>query len=269
MIDSSFNHARTGKSTFYAEPGASEPKSLKSGNFLAHYNDMRGALLVLVLLVAGCDLPKDPDGSLQRIRGGVLRAGFTEAEPWIWEREDGEPGGPEAELIRQFAAEQGARVDWRKGSSEDLLSALEHREIDVFVGGLDEKTPWKKSIGTTAPYFVDRGFLGFPAGHESVASLDGLEVVVEPGSWLIPTLREKGAKPIELDDALDRGVLSAASGWRLALNGYRTGEKPLFERRLIMATAPGENALLVALDTFLLAHKSIVLRLLAQSERPQ
>ena len=115
------------------------------------------ALLVLATLVAGCNMPRDPEDSLNRIRRtGVLRAGFTAHEPWV--RLDGEAAaGPEADVVTAFAASLGARVEWRNGSESQLFEALETFDIDVAIGGFEQTNPWAPKLGTTRPYVeVDR-----------------------------------------------------------------------------------------------------------------
>ena len=37
----------------------------------------------LLLLAASCSLPRDSDGTLDRIRGGTLRVGLAENPPWV------------------------------------------------------------------------------------------------------------------------------------------------------------------------------------------
>lgn len=36
----------------------------------------------LLLLVGGCDLPRDPEQTFERVRGGTLRVGITARPPW-------------------------------------------------------------------------------------------------------------------------------------------------------------------------------------------
>lgn len=119
---------------------------------------MRGVVGLLaagVLATAGCDLPRDPQGTLERVRSGELRAGVTEAPPWT-ERGPGEPEGLEAELVRRFAESLGARVVWTWGPEQQLFEQLERLELDLVIGGLTEKTPWKAKVGLTKPYVVQQ-----------------------------------------------------------------------------------------------------------------
>jgi ABC-type amino acid transport substrate-binding protein len=126
---------------------------------------VRTAVLVVVtsVLPAGCGVPRDPEGTLDRVRGGTLRAGVSVREPWT-RLHDGRPAGVEAALLREFADELGARVEWTVGSESELFAALERRELDVVVGGLTEDTPWRDRVGLTGRY-LDRHVMAVPPGE--------------------------------------------------------------------------------------------------------
>jgi len=96
----------------------------------------------MLLLSLACQYPRDPEGTLDRVAGGVMRVGFVEHPPWVEKENETLAAGIEPELLRQFAAELDSdlRVYW--GSEEDLFTALEHFELDVVAGGLTEATPW-------------------------------------------------------------------------------------------------------------------------------
>ena len=127
--------------------------------------------------LAGCDLPRDPEGTLDRARGGTLRAGAAEAAPWVVRRgAGGRPSGPEAALVEEFARSIDARVEWHWGSSDELLRRLEHRELDVVAAGLTAKSPWKAHVGLTRPWRKDgenERVLAVAAGeNETLFALD-------------------------------------------------------------------------------------------------
>lgn len=109
--------------------------------------------LALTAFATGCgDMPKDPAGTLERARGGVLRAGAVAAEPWVVIGPGGTPTGPEADLVHEFARSIDARVEWRTGGADELMHALEQRELDVVVGGFTKKSPWATHVGMTRPW---------------------------------------------------------------------------------------------------------------------
>lgn len=95
-------------------------------------------------------VPADPDGTLDRVTGGVLRVGITPFRDRVVI--DGEPSGADIRLIEAFAASIDARIDWVEGSEEWLTRALERDRLDLVVGGITEETPWMDRAGMTRPY---------------------------------------------------------------------------------------------------------------------
>lgn len=115
---------------------------------------LRAALLLALLpTAAGCHMPADPQGSYDRIRRtGVLRAGISANQPFT-----SETGGPEADVVTAFASSLGARVEWTTAAESVLFEGLERFELDVVVGGIDEKNPWAPKLGLTRPYLERDG----------------------------------------------------------------------------------------------------------------
>jgi ABC-type amino acid transport substrate-binding protein len=122
------------------------------------------ALAAAYVMVAGCAIPTDPDETLERVRGGALRVGMTEADPWA--RRDGERrAGVEVGLIARFAGELGARVKWTDGSEEELFEGLHAGSLDVVIGGITAKSPWSETAAFTRPYATVRSASGKPEEH--------------------------------------------------------------------------------------------------------
>jgi ABC-type amino acid transport substrate-binding protein len=112
--------------------------------------------VVLAVVCAGCDMPRDPEGTYQRVQGGTLRAGLTLHEPWTrWE--DDQPAGIEVELLKQFAEQSDARLEWVRNSESRLLEQLEGGRLDVVIGGLKDDSPWSKRVGLTRPFLTLQG----------------------------------------------------------------------------------------------------------------
>lgn len=111
-------------------------------------------LLCTLLLLPACaqSMPADPEGTLERVAGGTLRVGVSDNGDWVSVQPAGEPEGTEPELIREFAGKLGASIEWSTGSEQVLAEDLKHGELDVVIGGLDDKTPWEKHAGLTMPY---------------------------------------------------------------------------------------------------------------------
>jgi polar amino acid transport system substrate-binding protein len=171
---------------------------------------------LLVPLLAGCGLkiPSDPEGTLDRVSGGTLRAGISHNPPWT---ETGTrtgptstgpepadtgtgqtstgpesadtgttpagtgtaPGGTEAELVRAFAAEHNARIEWVSGGESNLVRQLERGELDLVVGGLTKDSPWSKHAAFTRPYLETRNAQGDKEQHVMAARMGENAFLVE------------------------------------------------------------------------------------------
>ena len=107
-------------------------------------------ILAAAALIA-CGLPHDAAGSLDRIRGGVLRVGVTEHDPWIRHADHG-PEGTEVRIIEALARGLHARPVYTWGNEGTILRAVERRELDLALGGLSTDSPWGAIVAFTAPY---------------------------------------------------------------------------------------------------------------------
>lgn len=105
----------------------------------------------LALVLAGCGIPADPDGSLDRITGGVLRAGASPSGELVIVDGD-EVSGVLPEVVEDFAAARHARVEWTVDSEEDLVDDLASGRLDVVVGGMTAQTPWAEQVSVTRAY---------------------------------------------------------------------------------------------------------------------
>ena len=122
---------------------------------LAKLRTRAGALALVVLLSLACvscsGFPADPDGTLERVSGGTLRVGVSHAPP-ATDIRGSEPAGPEADLVREFAASLDAQVAWTPGGEEFLMEALKQGDLDLVIGGLTDSTPWTDKAALTRPY---------------------------------------------------------------------------------------------------------------------
>jgi polar amino acid transport system substrate-binding protein len=145
------------------------------------------AAVVAVLALSGCGLtiPSDPEGTLDRVEGGVLRAGATHAEPWVVVSGDADPEGDEPALIERFADGLDARVEWTIGSEESLVEALERGDLDVVVGGFTDATPWLDRAAVTVPYTEAAGPDGAPDKHVMLTRMGENAFLVELETFLL------------------------------------------------------------------------------------
>jgi polar amino acid transport system substrate-binding protein len=225
------------------------------------------AVVLLAVLAAGCGIPRDPERTLDRVTGGILRAGITASDPWTT-LEGGRPGGVEVELVERFAAELGARVEWVEGSEADLIGALETRELDLVVGGLTADTPWQAKAAITRSYATTRVVVAVPSSQPAPDDIAGLRVAVEAGTDAAGILEDKtDAIAVRVPDvtAVKESAV-AVDEWLLADLDLRDTGVHLSKSKHVMATPMGENAFLVRLERFLIDHQGEVPALLDAAE---
>lgn len=109
------------------------------------------SLVVGALAGCGITIPADPDGTLERVSGGVLEVGVTTNPPHA-ETGGAHPAGTEPALVTSFAESIGARVEWTEGSEEQLVGLLEAGELDLVIGGISDATPWADRAAVTRSY---------------------------------------------------------------------------------------------------------------------
>lgn len=220
--------------------------------------------LTVFVLLASCGLPRDVEGTLERVRGGVIRAGITESDPWTV-LTDGEPSGVEVTILSDFAETIDAEIEWTLGSEEELFGAMEIHELDVVIGGLTSTSPWAGQVTFTHPYLTTAGVIGWPEGDPIPADIAGHKVVVEKGGRLAGLLQKTDAVSVEVEDlAAARGRAAAIDNWLLDdLDLKDTGVR-LDEADHVMAVPHGENDWLVELERYLLTHETEIENRLAE-----
>ena len=129
----------------------------------------RGFVVLAVMVgFVGCTnhFPADPDNTLDRVSGGLLRVGVSHEPPWtdISASED-DPGGIEAQLITDYANSINADVEWHHSGEEKLITMLAESELDVVVGGLTDQSPWESDAALTTSYAESLGVDGSTMKH--------------------------------------------------------------------------------------------------------
>jgi polar amino acid transport system substrate-binding protein len=209
----------------------------------------------IALGVAGCDLPRDSSGTLDRVRHGTMRVGVVTNPPWA--SDSGAPApGVEQQLVQELAARVNARVAWVRRPEAELLLALHRRELDLVIGGLTSSVPWQKEVAFTKPYYADTIVVGAPVGTPPITDLKGMTVAVQSGSAIAAELRGKGATPQPMDDVTRSAGLVAAPVWRLASMGRSNTGIELQQEQHVLAAPQGENAWLVQIERLLHDRKS-------------
>jgi polar amino acid transport system substrate-binding protein len=220
--------------------------------------------IALILATVTCNLPRDAGGTLDRVRNGDLRAGYVVHPPWVTET-GGVPGGVEVTLIEELARSLGARIAWVRGAEDELMTALESRELDVVIGGLTKDTPWKKLVGLTRPYYTDSSIV-WGVTDSSRRGIKGVSVGVEAGDPAAVYLRKKGALPIVTDLRRFSGPI-AAPAWEIERLRRPSSGVLLRETKQVLAVAPGENAWLLRLEELLHQRERDIPTLLRQPPR--
>lgn len=234
---------------------------------------MRTLALVTLLaagLLGGCQYPRDPDGTLNRVDGETMRVGVTAADPWVVMGGEEPSGGAEVELVRRFARDVGARIEWVHGSEEELVDAAKEGQVDLLIAGMTNKSRWQKDVAFTRPYVETRTVVGAPAEASYPDDFSGVPVAVELGSEEEGLLEQRtDARVVPVTDlASRRGEPAAVPEYLLDdLDLVDTGTE-LGKSKHVMAVKLGENAFLVRLERFLLDREDEARRLLVREGRP-
>lgn len=218
-------------------------------------------LACLASLVA-CNLPRDADGTLERVEGGTMRVGIVVDTPWVTDSAGG-AGGIEGALVRALATDVHARIQWIHATEASLLESLHGRELDVVIGGFTMKSPYAKQVAFTKPYYTDTILVAGAPGGVAPQRVKGLRVAVLQGDPAAVAIRKKDGTPLPVLDLAATREAVAAPTWRLAQLS-RTGnpELALAQQKHVLAVPPGENAWLVRVERMLRDHKGQVPTLL-------
>lgn len=107
-----------------------------------------------IFALGGCSsLPHDAADSYNQAAGGSLRVGVSPHAPWtVVDSLTGEVSGTEADLVREFAEQMGAEVDFRIAPESVLAEMMSNRDLDVVIGGLSHDSGWDDKMAFTRPY---------------------------------------------------------------------------------------------------------------------
>ena len=225
-----------------------------------------GALLCLAggaLASAGCDVPRDAHGTLDRVRGDTLHVGVTEAPPFVVHAAGSGAAGVEAGLIQALADSLGAVVAWHWGPSADHVEALERYELDLVAGGIEAGSPLTTPVGTTRPYYSGHEAIGAPPGTRAPADWQGVPVAVPEGRALAAAVAERGARAVRQPHPEAAPGFVAAEDWALRGRGLEP-VSDLAPLDYVLAVPPGENGWLHRLDLFLTSRKERTARALVR-----
>lgn len=112
---------------------------------------LRRIILVAAITVTGCGIPHDASHTLEHVRGGTLRVGIVENDPWVIDR-GASVEGTEGRFVSGVASAIGARIEWVRQPEFELIRALHNREVQLVIGGFDNRVPWGREVAFTRPY---------------------------------------------------------------------------------------------------------------------
>ncbi len=217
---------------------------------------MRLVVVVLLLLAAGCGVPRDAGTTLDDVRGGVLRVGVTANAPWTTVADDGAVDGVEVTLVKRLADALDTTVEWYPGSESELMAALRHRVLDLVIGGLTDDAPWIKEASLTRPYITTRTVVAARPGVAVPEDLSGTRVAARAGSDDIALVLKEDALPVASRDPLaETGLPVVADEWELGPAGLSASKHTLAESKHVIAVPLGENGFQLAVEDFLATLK--------------
>jgi hypothetical protein len=107
---------------------------------------MKSLPVLIVLALTGCtSLPRDPDGTLERVRAeGKVRVG-------VMTTPEASFGAAPAAFVERVARATGAKPEIRQGASEPLLLDLEGGRLDLVLGAVAPDSPWASEVAMLRP----------------------------------------------------------------------------------------------------------------------
>lgn len=112
----------------------------------------RIAFCLALFSASSCaDFPRDPEGTLERIRaehsfrvGLIAPLGTAQLDP------------RSKALLRRIGSAAGATPKVESGDMEPLLKRLEEGEIDLVIGRFEKASPWKSLVSFGPPLRIEK-----------------------------------------------------------------------------------------------------------------
>ena len=209
-----------------------------------------------MLALGACDFqyPRDPEKTLETVlEQERMVVAVIDHPPWAIVSDSGEPRGAEVELVEQFASDLGVEIEWRPLSSFTALKGLGWGDLDLVIGGLEQKEVQPiTGAGTSYPYFEEVFVIGVRPNRPLPEKLEGEEVFVSPAEPLATLVRKQDGHPTgEMGEEV---ALAALPHWELASRGLQRSDIVLRRAKHVMAVPEGENAWLMRLERVLREH---------------
>ncbi len=223
------------------------------------------SLAIVCVLSVACGLPRDPEGTLERVMGGKMRVGVSERDPWVV-LGGSRPAGVEVEIVESLARRLDADVEWVQGSIEELASAAHVGELDLIIAGLTSQTTISSQVALTHPYLTTQLVIAVPRRKAAEEDLAGVQVAVEDATQAAGILEKTDAVPVRVNDVANARGPVAVESYRVDDLGLKDTGIRLSESDHVMGVPHGENAWLVRLERFLLDHTSEIEEILERKD---
>ena len=113
-------------------------------------------ILICAILFTACrDFPKDTHGTLKRIVNDTIYAGYS----------DNKYVHTDTLMINNFAKECRAEVKWTRGDQYFLARLIEHKQLDLAIGGFTKRSPFEKYVAYSRPYVARKVALSARTQH--------------------------------------------------------------------------------------------------------
>lgn len=211
-------------------------------------------LVCCLLLLTNCeDYPKDPRHTLEHVQGHVLKVGIADNGKWA-QMKGSTPSGVEVELVKGFAKELGAEIEWVPDAQNNLLERVELLDLDMAIGGFTKTSPWIKHVAFTKPHHSEKIKVGTIASGTIPEEIEDLPVHVRRNSMAAMYVKEKEGKPV-FDEQLKAGPhLIAGTEDELKQMGLKVSDYNLHKNEYVIAIPKGENAFLMRLEKYIDQH---------------
>src|SRR5918994_2947755 len=106
---------------------------------------MKSRVLMAFLMgsiLVGCDLPRDPEDTLETVQGQELRVGVLKF---------GENADKDRPIVERLAASLEAKLIYVEGDAHALVEDLKRGHLHLVIGGVPESTPFGKELGLSKP----------------------------------------------------------------------------------------------------------------------
>ena len=102
---------------------------------------MKSGVLIAFLVgfgLAACDLPRDPEETLETVQGQELRVGVLKF---------GENAEKDRPIVERLATSLEAKLVYVEGDAHALFEDLKRGHLHIVIGGVPESTPFEKELG--------------------------------------------------------------------------------------------------------------------------